>query len=401
MRGLFSRWLESDGDVRIVRSVADGAQAVAQLPSSQAEVVILDIEMPVMDGLEALPKLLALDPAVKIVMSSTLTRRNAQISLKALTLGASDYITKPESTRGVSSSEEFRRELVEKVKALGTAARNRETLPRPATPTANIAAPKSTHFQLRAASTIAPQVIAIGCSTGGPQALGQILSRLGPSITLPILITQHMPATFTAILAEHLTKIAQRPAKEAASGETPEPGTIYVAPGGYHLLVKREARGIVLHVDDGPAENFCNRPSIRCSARSRQCMAPPFSPPCLLAWGTTDAKARAPLPRREERSSRKISRRASSGDAGLGCRSGSRFGDSAARGYCAAACRAHERETLDDARESSILVSVLEKGLRLGDYAGQGLLAREPPQSRRAPSWPRLARRDDGDIAGR
>lgn len=257
IRGLFTRWLESDGNVRVVKSVADGAQAVAQLGACGAEVLILDIDMPVMDGLEALPKLLAVNPALKIVMSSTLTRRNAQISLKALSLGASDYITKPETTRGVTSSETFRHELLEKVKALGAAARGRKSGPLQFAASGEQRPQAPYTLQLRPAPVVSPQVIAIGCSTGGPQALVQVLGKLGAKVNVPILVTQHMPVTFTAILAEHLAKVTQRPAKEAVSGETPLPGTIYVAPGGNHLLAHRQGGEIVLHVDDGPPENFC------------------------------------------------------------------------------------------------------------------------------------------------
>ena len=258
VRGLFTRWLESDGDVRVVKSVPDGAQAVAQLADCRAEVVILDIDMPVMDGLEALPKLLAVNPAVKVVMSSTLTLRNAQISLKALSLGASDYITKPETTRGVTSSETFRHELAEKVKALGAAARGLKAgALQPAASGALAGRQHAPAPRLRMAPIACPLLIAIGCSTGGPQALVRLLGKLGPNLTVPILITQHMPAMFTAILAEHLARVTHRPTKEAITGEIPEAGTIYVAPGGHHLLARRQGGDVILQVDDGPPENFC------------------------------------------------------------------------------------------------------------------------------------------------
>jgi two-component system chemotaxis response regulator CheB len=269
VRGLITRWLESDGDVRIVRSVSDGAQAVAQLKASAAEVVILDIEMPVMNGLEALPKLLAENPAIKVVISSSLTRRNALVSLKALSLGASDYVAKPESTRGVTSSENFRREIVEKVKALGAAARGFKAGRLQSVPLAGAARARETspEIRLRASPIDSPSVIGIGSSTGGPQALLQLLGAIGPSLSVPILLTQHMPATFTAILAEQLGKTSGRPAKEAETGDVLEAGSIYVAPGDYHLIAERQGARTVLRISDEPPENFC-RPSVDPMLRS-------------------------------------------------------------------------------------------------------------------------------------
>src|SRR5262249_17384787 len=150
----------------------------------RAEVVILDIDMPVMNGLEALPKLLEINPAAKIVISSTLTRANAQISLRALSLGASDYITKPETTRGVTSSETFRHELVEKVKALGIAARGVKFAT--AQPASSVEARAPHPITLRPFAASPPNIIAVGCSTGGPQALVQMLGKVTPHPGVPI-----------------------------------------------------------------------------------------------------------------------------------------------------------------------------------------------------------------------
>jgi two-component system chemotaxis response regulator CheB len=261
-RGLMARWLEQDGEVRVVRCVGDGAQAVGQLKASGAEVVILDIDMPVMTGLEALPKLLAQCPNVKVVISSTLTRRNAQVSLRALSLGAADYITKPETTRGVTSSEDFRRELVEKVKALGAIARGfkagrLQSILASVAPSREPTAPIVT----RPMSGAQPAIIGIGSSTGGPQALQQLMGALGPAVDVPIVIAQHMPATFTAILAEQLGRVSHRHAAEATEGEALEAGRIYVAPGGRHLIVERSHGCPVARLSDEAPENFC-RPSV-------------------------------------------------------------------------------------------------------------------------------------------
>jgi len=119
IRGLFARILEADSGIEITATAANGAQAIKSLPRSCAEVVVLDIEMPVMDGLTALPQILDCDPHVKVIVASTLSQRNAQISFKALKAGATDYIPKPTSTGEIHSGGDFRRELLEKVKALG------------------------------------------------------------------------------------------------------------------------------------------------------------------------------------------------------------------------------------------------------------------------------------------
>ena len=251
VRGLLARWLEAGGDIRVVASVGNGAQALDKAKECRAEVVILDIDMPVMDGIEALPKLLALEPNLKIVMSSTLTLRNAQISLKALSLGASDYVAKPDTVRGVTSSQDYRREIVEKVRGLAMAEKKKT----------EIVGEVKSLIRLQKISAPAPKLIVIGSSTGGPQALAQVLRPLSAHLNVPVLVTQHMPPMFTSILAEHLARVTGRPVHEAVDGETPQCGTIYVAPGGKHLLVQRVNSGIQLQLNDGAPENFC-KPSV-------------------------------------------------------------------------------------------------------------------------------------------
>jgi two-component system chemotaxis response regulator CheB len=194
-------------------------------------------------------------------MASTVTRRNAEISLRALALGAADYVPKPETNRGVTTSLEFRRELIEKIRHLGGRRRSGGRAPavRP------VGAPIDRHsapIKLRPFSPILPRALLIGSSTGGPQALNTIISRIGPVVgAVPVLITQHMPAMFTTILAEHLARSAERPAREAADGEPIRPGTIYIAPGGRHMRVAQHNGAAVIALDDGPLVNFC-RPAV-------------------------------------------------------------------------------------------------------------------------------------------
>ena len=217
-----------------------------------------------MDGMTALPLLLKQQPGVKVIMASTLTRRNAEISLKALSLGAIDYIPKPENNRGVTTSSEFRVQLLRKIKAVAPkrgAATARAITPdgvaaRPGIrPALGQVAPAPA---LRPISSVPPKILVIGSSTGGPQALQHMFDSIGPALTsIPVLVTQHMPATFTTILAEHIGRASGLPSKEGEDNEPLQPGHIYVAPGGFHMAVKKTATGSAIRIYDGPDVNFC------------------------------------------------------------------------------------------------------------------------------------------------
>jgi two-component system, chemotaxis family, protein-glutamate methylesterase/glutaminase len=279
IRGLLSRALEGDPELRVVASVGDGQMALNALSRQGIDVIVLDIEMPVMDGLTAIPKLIAIDPAVKIIMASTLTLRGAEVSMKALQSGAADYVTKPSSTRELGAADSFKRELVSKVKALAISARragsrNRtglrnERLPTPLTsfPRPRSMDPAAVVLRQMPAVPPSPDIIAIGSSTGGPQALFEVLSHLKGGVRQPILITQHMPATFTTILAEHITRQCGIPCAEAKDGEPLVGGRIYLAPGDFHMILATKGTGTVLSVNKDPPENFC-RPAVDPMMRS-------------------------------------------------------------------------------------------------------------------------------------
>jgi two-component system chemotaxis response regulator CheB len=279
IRGLLSRALEGDPELRVVASVGDGQMAINALSRQGIDVIVLDIEMPVMDGLTAIPKLIAIDPAVKIIMASTLTLRGAEVSMKALQSGAADYVTKPSSTRELGAADSFKRELVSKVKALAISARragsrNRpglrnERLPTPLTsfPRPRSMDPAAVTLRPMPAVLPSPDIIAIGSSTGGPQALFEVLSHLKGGVRQPILITQHMPATFTTILAEHITRQCGIPCAEAKDGEPLVGGRIYLAPGDFHMILTTRGTGTVLSVNKDPPENFC-RPAVDPMMRS-------------------------------------------------------------------------------------------------------------------------------------
>lgn len=266
IRGMISRWLGSEPDIVVAASLRTGLEAVNQVERVNPDIAVLDIEMPELDGISALPLLLAKKRNLIVIMASTLTRRNAEISFKALSLGASDYIPKPESTRESSAAETFRHDLVQKIRHLGAKVR-RSSSPAHA-PTFAPAADRALRAPIAPAviapiarrnfSMQSPRVLLIGSSTGGPQALMSLVAEIGPVIDrFPVLITQHMPPTFTTILAEHLARASHRPAHEAIDGEIVKPGHIYLAPGGRHMRVTRQAGGAAIALDDGPPINFC------------------------------------------------------------------------------------------------------------------------------------------------
>ncbi|WP_316860533.1 chemotaxis response regulator protein-glutamate methylesterase [uncultured Cohaesibacter sp.] len=293
IRGLIGRWVSDDPGLELVGSHRNGRLAVEDIAKSKPDIVVLDIEMPDMDGLTALPLLLKNHPRAKILMASTLTRRNAEISLRALSLGATDYVPKPESNSQITTSREFRNELLAKIKGIGGAGldsapgfrasraapvgrsglsgtsriqQSRKSLAdggtavKPTTAAAPVAGTVAgpNGIMLRKIGSARPRVLLIGSSTGGPQALEKLLHEIGPQMrSAPILITQHMPATFTAILADHLSRSSGMPAAEAQDGEVVQNGHIYVAPGGKHLELVKQAGQAVVKLSDGPPVNFC------------------------------------------------------------------------------------------------------------------------------------------------
>jgi two-component system chemotaxis response regulator CheB len=245
--------LDADLGVKVVARVSNGQLAIDELKRTPVDVLVLDIEMPVMDGMTALPLLLRADPGLKVIMASTLTTRGADVALRALRLGAADYVPKPSAVTG---DETFRRELVEKVKGLG---RMRRRVAQPARDMVGL--------RLRPAAIVPPRLLAVGSSTGGPQALFTLVQGLGRTLNVPVVLTQHMPATFTPILAEHISKLGGMPCAEAKDGETLAAGRIYLAPGDRHLLIDAARAGFHARLTSDPPENFC-RPSVDPMLRS-------------------------------------------------------------------------------------------------------------------------------------
>jgi two-component system chemotaxis response regulator CheB len=253
--GAIARMLASDPDIEVVAKVGNGRAAIEELARTKVDVAVLDIEMPVLDGMAALPLLLKADPGLRVVMASTLTTRGADIAMRALRLGAADYVPKPSSV-GFGGDEAFRKEIVEKVKGLARLRRGSSAASRPPPP-----------LRPRPAALRQPRLLAIGSSTGGPQALFTLFQGLGKTLPVPVVLTQHMPPAFTPILAEHITKLGRIPCAEARDGETLALGRAYLAPGNRHLLVEAAGADLRARLCDSPPENFC-RPSVDPMLRS-------------------------------------------------------------------------------------------------------------------------------------
>ena len=259
VRGVITRQIDGQPDLAVVASASNGEMALNALRRHVVDVVILDIEMPVMDGLTALPLILAEWPHIKVVIASSLTRRNVEISLKALQLGASDCLAKPDAAGGAYTADDFNADLIAKVRALGALAQRarpaRSPVPAP------VAAPARLSPAPLAGSGLRPEVIAIGGSTGAPPVLVRLFEGLKGHVSQPILLTQHMPPTFTALLAEQLERAGGRPCAEGRDGEVIQPGRAYIAPGGWHMIVERSGSQRVIRLNQEPAVNFC-RPAV-------------------------------------------------------------------------------------------------------------------------------------------
>ncbi|MEQ8707441.1 MAG: chemotaxis response regulator protein-glutamate methylesterase [Rhodospirillales bacterium] len=259
VRGLIVRMLEKAG-IEVIASVGDGQQALRALERHRPDVIILDIEMPVMDGLTALPQLVAKQPGVRIIMASTLTEKNASISLRALQLGAADYIPKPTAAREISGGQDFQRELIDKVTALSGKRGKTQTAAPGAARVTMVPAKPVAPITTRPETSLPVRVIAIGSSTGGPQALFEVLKHL-TGLSQPILITQHMPPTFTRILATNIERQTRLPTVEATDNLRVEPGKAYVAAGDYHMVAEKNTSGVCVRLVQSPPENFC-RPAV-------------------------------------------------------------------------------------------------------------------------------------------
>lgn len=256
MRSLLRMVLASDPAIELAGMATDGIDALDVVERLRPDLILLDIEMPRMNGLEVLAELRSRHSTVKIIMCSTLTRRGARITLDALVQGATDYVTKPTVQNGAADAvATLMRELLPRIKALFPA-------PQLSVILAGYAGGK-TRLQRT------PEIVAIGVSTGGPAALQTLLPMLPADFPVPIVIVQHMPRLFTALLAERLNRECALNVREAATGMLPEPGTVSIARGDWHLEFVQTpfGSGHLLHLSQAAPEHYC-RPSVDMLFRS-------------------------------------------------------------------------------------------------------------------------------------
>ncbi|MBW4561031.1 MAG: chemotaxis response regulator protein-glutamate methylesterase [Mojavia pulchra JT2-VF2] len=258
VRSRVSKILSSDPELEVVGVAANGRIALAKIPRVNPDVVILDIEMPEMNGLQTLAAIRQIYPNLPVIMFSTSTRIGASATLEALSLGASDYATKPSNLGSVEATHQhIREELIPKIKVFSAKA------PLLSMPTA-ISHPVVPPLRARIEQV---DVVAIGVSTGGPNALASMLPDLPANLSVPILIVQHMPPMFTKLLAERLSSKCQFPVDEAVPGVVLEPGHAWIAPGDFHMVVQRDQDVVRLATHQAPPENSC-RPSVDVLFRS-------------------------------------------------------------------------------------------------------------------------------------
>lgn len=249
VRMLVAEALHADPDLELAGLANNGKVALDKAAVVNPDVVVLDVEMPVMDGLETLKELRARDKRLPVVMFSTLTARGTSTTVEALTHGASDYVTKPSTSNRDESVQVLREELLPKLKALG--ARRR--------PAPRVAAPRPAPTRTRSHAPV--EAVVIGISTGGPNALAEMLPMLPADLPVPVLVVQHMPPMFTRLLAQRLDKACALTVGEAVGGEVLAPGHIWVAEGGKHLVVTRRNGALVLATNEDPPVNSC-RPAV-------------------------------------------------------------------------------------------------------------------------------------------
>ncbi len=285
VRQMLTKALQSDPDVEVVGHAANGRLALEKLERCQPDLVTLDVEMPEMDGLETLGEIRKRDPRIPVIMFSTLTESGASVTLDALTRGASDYATKP---TGVSSPEQaiekLREDMLPRVRALTakildpSPAETETTQPATTTvPTPRPATPAKPAIVRAARRRGRVDVLAIGVSTGGPDALATLVPELPGDLPVPVVIVQHMPKVFTGLLAERLDHKSPLHVREGVDGAVLRPGEAWLAPGGLHMVVARDGNEVVLEHNELPPEHSC-RPAVDPLFRS---VAETFGPNAL------------------------------------------------------------------------------------------------------------------------
>jgi two-component system chemotaxis response regulator CheB len=277
VRRMVSDVLAADPQIEVVGAAANGRIALQKIVQLTPDLLTLDVEMPEMDGLETIVEIRKTWATLPVIMFSTLTERGGQATLEALTLGATDYVTKPANVGSVSIAQQrIRDDLIPKIKTLCAGVLASAPAPAPAGGAARASTPSTARATAAAAAPVkltvgtspfAPQIVAIGTSTGGPNALLEVIPKLPAQFPVPVVITQHMPPMFTRLLAERLSKLSRIPVREAAEGDVILPGTVWVAPGDHHLVLQQHDDKVVATLSQAPPENSC-RPAVDVMLRS-------------------------------------------------------------------------------------------------------------------------------------
>ncbi len=256
IRKMLSQTLAEERGMEVVGTASDGRLGLEKIAQLHPDLVTLDVEMPVMNGLDTLARVRKLYPTLPVVMFSTLTEHGAAATLDALALGASDYATKPGNSGTMAGAvEAIRAELIPKIRALCSRPVAKLALPPPAPTVAS----RRMHRRI--------EIVTIGTSTGGPNALAEVLPRIPKDFPVPIVLVQHMPPIFTRLLADRLAGQCAIPVHEASAGTILSPGQAWIAPGNFHLTVKHAAVGTRLELNQEKPENSC-RPSVDVLFRS-------------------------------------------------------------------------------------------------------------------------------------
>jgi len=257
VRRLLREALASSSEVQVVGTASSGAIGLAKIPQLHPDVMTLDLEMAGMNGIETLTEIRKLYPKLPVIMFSTLTERGAAVTLEALSLGASDYMTKPSNSASLAGAmESIRRELIAKTVSLAGRTRGHTVPPSRAVVASN-----------RRSDGVRIEILAIGTSTGGPNALAEVVCGLPGDFSVPVVVVQHMPPLFTRLLAERLNSHSRLTVQEAEAGRTLEPGQVWIARGDYHMAVARKGTRVVLDLNQEPPQHSC-RPAVDVLFRS-------------------------------------------------------------------------------------------------------------------------------------
>ncbi len=264
VRKIVTDTLSSDPDIEVIATAANGKIALQKIPQLNPDILTLDIEMPEMDGLQTLEAARKIYPKLPIIMFSTLTERGGAKTLEALALGATDYVTTPANVGSVSvAMQRIRDELIPKIKMFCAKTAGLEApttaVPKPIQKTSAPTVPRPVARPRPFNQKI--DILAIGVSTGGPNALADLFPTLPRDLPVPIVLVQHMPPFFTKLLAERLSSKSPMDIQEGKAGEKLEPGKAWIAPGDYHMILEKKADGVYLKTNQEPQENSC-RPAV-------------------------------------------------------------------------------------------------------------------------------------------